>query len=240
MNYNINKLPDFYSVRNFNQLEYSFEGMENKTCYLFFDNGFSSNLISTNTRDIKFIWDGFLLFVDSSISLDDIKNGVDLYNERIVALQRTNYFSYFNNSEVRNWIINKLNTLQIPFFLMPDTNRVNGYPSSCDLWSTREASVLLDATSTTGDGNAYYFYNPIFEYNIKFNITQLPDLLYRHNGALVLKGNSSNAIIRLVENDFNLKEQLENIIGEEKLYSMLEQRMIPGITIEKINNEIKR
>ena len=35
--YNINKLPDFYSVRNFEQIDYSLEGMSFKKCFAFFD-----------------------------------------------------------------------------------------------------------------------------------------------------------------------------------------------------------
>ena len=41
-----------------------------------------------NKRNIKFIWDGFLLFVDSDVTIEHIKNGIDLYNGRLVALQR--------------------------------------------------------------------------------------------------------------------------------------------------------
>ncbi len=55
MQYDTNKLPDFYSVRDFEQIDYSLEGMEGKKCYCFFDNGFTSNVIEPNKRDIRFI-----------------------------------------------------------------------------------------------------------------------------------------------------------------------------------------
>ena len=45
MDYDRNKLPDFYSVRNYEQVDYSLEGLEGKKCYAFFDNGFTSNII---------------------------------------------------------------------------------------------------------------------------------------------------------------------------------------------------
>ena len=73
-----------------------------KKCYTFFDNGFKSTIIAPNNRDIRFIWDGFLLFVDSDITLNDIKNGTNLYNSRLVALQRTRLNGEkANNYEVR-------------------------------------------------------------------------------------------------------------------------------------------
>lgn len=34
---NINELPDFYSVRNKEQIDYSLEGLENMKCFAFFD-----------------------------------------------------------------------------------------------------------------------------------------------------------------------------------------------------------
>ena len=54
MIYECEKLPDFYSVRDIDQINYSLQDMENKKCYLFLDNGFSSNVIEPNKRDIKF------------------------------------------------------------------------------------------------------------------------------------------------------------------------------------------
>ena len=53
-------------------------------CLAFFDNGFASNVIESNKRDIRFIWDGFLLFVSPDITINDIKNGADLFDGRIV------------------------------------------------------------------------------------------------------------------------------------------------------------
>ncbi len=105
MEYNINKLPNFYSVRNLEQIDYSLEGLEGKKCYAFFDNGFTSNILEGNKRDMRFVWDGFLLFVDYNITLDDIRNGVDLFDSRLVALQRTNLLrKKFNTEEIREYI----------------------------------------------------------------------------------------------------------------------------------------
>ncbi len=59
MEYNINKLPDFYSVRNLEQIDYSLEGLEGKKCYAFFDNGFTSNILEGNKRDMRFVWMAF-------------------------------------------------------------------------------------------------------------------------------------------------------------------------------------
>ena len=50
MKYNVNKLPDFFSVRNKEQIDYSLEGLEGKKCFAFFDNGFTSNIIEPNKR----------------------------------------------------------------------------------------------------------------------------------------------------------------------------------------------
>ena len=33
--YDSNKLPDFFSVRNYEQIDYSMEGMSGKKCYCF-------------------------------------------------------------------------------------------------------------------------------------------------------------------------------------------------------------
>lgn len=236
MKYEINKLPDFYSVRTAEQINYSLEGLEGKKCFAFFDNGFSSNVIEPNKRDIRFIWDGFLLFVDSNITLDDIRNGVDLYNGRLVALQRTSTLGKKSNTEdVREYIMSSLASKDIPVEVMPDTKEVTGYPSKCDLWSTRDQSVLFDAVDCVGStGNAYYFNNESFQYEIDFNQTRLPSFPYSHKGAVVLRGEDSTAIARLVCNDQNLCGYLEKIIGEDKLYSILEGKDISGTKIEKI------
>lgn len=186
MSYDINKLPDFYSVRNLEQIDYSFEGMDDKKCYLFFDNGFSSNVIEPNKRDIKFIWDGFILFTDKNVFLENMQNDINLHNSRLVALQRTNLLGEkFNNEDIRNYILDKLIKQNIPFVIMPDINLVDGYPSKCDLWSTRDSSVLLDAVDCVGEGDAYYFKNNDFKYEITFNYSKIPPFKYSHHGALV-------------------------------------------------------
>lgn len=103
--------------------------------------------------------------------------------------------------------------------IMGDKKDVDGYPSKCDLWSTRDEAVLIDATECTGKGDAYYFRNALFQYEIEFDKTKLPNFLYSHNGAVVLRGENSTAVARLVCNDQNLQEHLERIIGEDTLYS---------------------
>lgn len=241
MDYDINKLPDFYSVRNYEQVDYSLEGLEEKKCYAFFDNGFTSNVIEPNKRDIKFVWDGFLLFVDKEITLEDIRNGVDLWDARIVALQRTNLLrKKFNGEEERKYILDKLNEKNIPVEIMGDKKEVDGYPSSCDLWSTRDEAVLIDAIDCTGLGDAYYFRNSDFHYRISFPTSNLPNFYYKHQGALVLKGENSTAISRLILNDNNLQKHLESVIGDDKLYSLLEGKSLSGTSIENVQKGTKK
>lgn len=241
MEYDVNKLPDFYSVRNYEQVGYSLEGLENKKCFAFFDNGFTSNIIEPNKRDIKFIWDGFLLFVDQSVTLEDIRNGIDLWDARIVALQRTNLLGKkFNGEEVRKYILDKLEEKNIPVEIMNDKKEVDGYPSSCDLWSTRDETVLIDAMDCTGLGDAYYFKNSDFNYRIVFSTSNLPDFYYKHQGALVLKGENSTAISRLILNDNDLQDHLERVIGEDRLYSLLEGKSLSGTSIENVRKGTKR
>lgn len=235
MKYDMNKLPDFYSVRNYEQIDYSLEGLEGKKCLAFFDNGFTSNIIEPNKRDAKFIWDGFLLFVDKETTLDDIRNQVNLFDSRLVALQRTDLLGgKFNDLEVRSYIINRLEEKGIPIQMMRDHKEVNGYPSKCDLWSTRDASVLLDATDVTGKGDAYYFQHSDFHFNITFNSSNLPEFEYQHKGAIVLKGANETAISRLLINNKNLQEEVKKIIGEEQLFSLLEQKRISGTAISNL------
>lgn len=235
MKYNINKLPDFYSVRNFEQIDYSLEGLEGKKCFAFFDNGFTSNIIEPNKRDIRFIWDGFLLFVDQQTTLENIREGINLFNSRLVALQRTNLLGKrFNDLEVRSYIMEQLKKKEIQVQIMHDKKEVDGYPSKCDLWSTRDASVLLDATEIIGEGDAYYFKNEDFNFKITFNESNLPDFFYQHQGAIVLKGKNEVAISRLLKNNINLQEEVKKVIGEENLYSIVEQKEIPGTTINKL------
>lgn len=240
MEYNRNYLPDFYSVRNKDQIDYSFEGMENKKCLLFFDNGFTSNIIEPNKRDIRFIWDGFLLFIDKEISIDDIKNGINLHDERLVALQRMSVNGNKSNSQdIREYIINKLKSMGIPYEIMPDKRDVDGYPSKCDLWSTRDESVLIDATNCTGDGQAFYFNDAMFTYRITFSSSGLPDMFYEHTGAIVLRGENETAISRLLNNDNNLRSYLEEIVGKEKIHSFIQDCDLPGNTISNIENTLK-
>ncbi len=241
MNYDVNKLPDFYSVRNTEQIDYSFENMQDKRCYCFFDNGFASNVIEPNKRDIRFIWDGFILFTDKDVTLEDLQQGINLYESRLVALQRTNLQGQKSNSEdIRSYILAKLTSQNIPFAIMPDTRLVDGYPSKSDLWSTRDSSVLLDAIDCTGVGRAYYFKNKEFKYEITFNKSGIPTFSYSHHGALVLRGEDSIAISRLLCNDSELFKYLENLIGSDKVYSYLEGKFLPGTTISNIETQLKK
>ena len=241
MKYNVNKLPDFFSVRNTEQINYSLEGLEGKKCFAFFDNGFTSNIIEPNKRDIKFIWDGFLLFVDSNITLDDIRAGQDLFDGRLVALQRTSVLgNKANTSDVREYILSKLQEKNIQVQIMPDKKEVTGYPSKCDWWSTRDESVLLDAVDCVGSvGDAYYFKNEDYRYEIEFNESNLPSFTYSHKGAVVLRGENDTAIARLVCNDENLCGHLEKVIGEDKLYSVLEGKKVSGTPIENLTSNKK-
>lgn len=241
MKYDSNKLPDFFSVRNYEQINYSLEGMEGKKCYCFFDNGFSSNIIEPNKRDIKFIWDGFIMFVDPNITIENMKEGADLFNGRLVALQRTNLLGKkFNNIEVRKYIIDQLQQKNIEFEIMEDVKQVDGYPSQCDLWSTRDQSVLLDAIDCVGLGDAYFFQNSEFKYEISFNKSEIPTFVYSHLGAIVLHGENSTAISRLICNNQELQKYLENAVGNEVLYSYLEGKFLPGISISKLENKTRK
>lgn len=233
-------LPDFYSVRNKEQIDYSFEGMEGKKCFLFLDNGFVSNVIEPNKRDMRFIWDGFYLFVDQSMTIDDLESGINLYDERLVALQRTNIHGIkSNNIEIKNYIVRKLEDMNIPYEIMPDINLVDGYPTSCDLWSTREVSVLIDAIAQVGEGKAYYYQNTSFQFQIEFKTSDIPNFLYKHDGALVLKGEYEKAISRLVENNEALKELLNDIVKDNKIYSDVEGREQSGTEISEINKRVR-
>ncbi len=241
LKYDSNKLPDFFSVRNYEQIDYSLEGMEEKKCYCFFDNGFSSNIIEPNKRDIKFIWDGFILLVDSDITIEKIKNGIDLFDSRLIALQRTNLLGQkFNSNEVRQYIIEQLQKKNIEFEIMKDTKKIDGYPSKCDLWSTRDISVLLDAIECAGLGEAYYFKNSNFEYEISFNESKIPNFIYSHLGAIVLRGENSIAISRLICNNQKLQEYLESVVGSEMLYSYIEGKFLPGTSSVKMKNKISK
>lgn len=241
MEYDKNKLPDFYSVRDYEQIDYSLSGMERKKCFCFFDNGFSSSVIEPNKRDIKFLWDGFLLIVDSEVTLDDLRSGINLYDARLIALQRTNILgSKSNDTNVRKYILNALESKKIKYVIMDDERHVDGYPSKCDLWSTRDLSVLLDAIDCVGLGEAYFFQNTNFKFEISFNKSGIPKFVYSHQGALVLRGENSTAIARLICNDSNLHDYIEGLVGSGVLYSYIEGRFLPGVKTSTIENKLNR
>lgn len=240
-NYATEKLPDFFSVRDKEQIDYSLEGMDNKKCFCFFDNGFNSNILNGSTRDIRFIWDGFILFTDKDITLEDLKNGVDLYDSRLVALQRTNLEGKKANSdEVVEYIIEKLKEKDISYEIMPDKKEpIGNYPSKCDLWSTRDSSVIIDAIDCVGSGDAYFVKDDNFEYTINFNSSNIKRFVYSHKGALILRGENSTAISRLICNNENLQEQIEKIIGEEKLIGYLTGETLSATSIDKVGKSFK-
>lgn len=208
--YDINCLPDFFSVRNKEQIDYAFEGMEDKQCFVFFDNGFDSTYVETNKRDIKYIWDGFLLFVDKDISIEDIKNGVNLHDARIMALQRTRYFDKANTSDVRNYILEQLQNNNMKYSIMPDKNEVSGYPAKGDMWSTRDETVLNDAIDCIQDGMATFYPLSSFAFNIKFKETKLPVFNYVHNGGIVLNNEEQFILIRILDNDNVLSDYIDS------------------------------
>ncbi len=206
--YDMNYLPDFFSVRNKDQIDYAFEGMEDKKCFVFFDNGFDSTFVETNTREIKYIWDGFLLFVDKNVDLEDIKNGINLHDARIMALQRTRYFNKANTGDVRNYILDKLRNNKIKYEIMPDKNEVSGYPARGDMWSTRDETVLNDAIDCIQDGTATFYPLSEFSYNIKFSQTNIPNFNYEHTGGIVLKNGEQFILIRILNNDNILSDYI--------------------------------
>lgn len=239
--YGINKLPDFFSVRNKEQIDYSMEGMEGKKCFCFFNNGFSSNIINGSTRDIRFIWDGFILFTDYNVSVEDLQNEIDLYDSRLVALQRTNLQGQKANSDdVLKYIIGKLNEKGISYEVMPDKKEpIGNYPSKCDLWSTRDESVVIDAINCAGNGDAYFINDTLFEYTISFNESGIKPLVYSHKGAVVLRGENSTVISRLICNNEYLREKLEEIVGEEKVTGYLTGGTLSGTLTENIKHHLK-
>lgn len=94
---------------------------------------------------------------------------------------------------------------------MNDKQEFNGYPSKSDLWSTRDTSVLTDAMNCIGSGKAYFFKNANFEFKISFQDSKLTEFNYKHNSAIVLKGENSIAICRLITNGINLQTYLEKL-----------------------------
>ncbi len=206
--YDINCLPDFFSVRNKDQIDYAFDGMGDKRCFVFFDNGFTSTYVETNKRDIKYIWDGFLLFVDKSIDIEEIKKGIDLHDARIMALQRTRYFDKANTSDVKSYILEKLQNNNIKYSIMSDKNEVSGYPARGDMWSTRDETVLNDAIDCIQDGTATFYPLSKFSFSIKFSETDIPDFNYVHKGGIVLKNGEQFILIRILNNDNVLSDYI--------------------------------
>lgn len=226
------KLPDFYSVRNKEQIDYGFSGMEGKKCFLFLDNGFTSSFIETNKRDIRYIWDGFLLFVDKNITLDTIKEGIDLHDQRILALQRTGFLEKANNTKIKEYIMQKIKEMDIDYEIMPDTNQIlGGYPSKGDMWSTRDNTVLKDAIETIKDGNCYFYELPEFNYSINFSTTKIPGFCYNHKSAIVLRNSSEEIIIRLLNDE--LSNEIKTTLSDSKIRRRdYPDELIPGGNID--------
>ena len=196
--YDINCLPDFFSVIDKKQIDYAFSGMENKKCFVFFDNGFTSTYVETNK---KYIWDGFLLFVDKNIDIEDIKKGINLHDARIMALQRTSYFDKANTSNVKEYILKQLQDNNIKYFIMPDKNEVSGYPSKGDMWSTRDETVLNDAIDCIQYGTATFYPLSEFNFKIEFSETKIPNFDYVHKGSIVLENEKQAILIEILDNN---------------------------------------
>lgn len=151
-----------------------------------------------------------MLFVDKNISIEDIKNGVNLHDARIMALQRTHYFDKANTSDVRNYILEQLQNNNIKYSIMPDKNDVSGYPARGDMWSTRDEAVLNDAIDCIKDGTATFYPFSTFSFNIKFKETKLPIFNYVHNGGIVLNNDEQFILIRILDNDNVLSDYIES------------------------------
>lgn len=217
INYDINKLPDFYSVRSTTQIDYAFEGMEGMQCLLFLDNGFCSTYVETNKRDIKYIWDGFVLFIPKDMTLDDIRNGVNLHDTRLMALQRTKYFEKANDDITKKYIISKIKKMGLTYKVMEDNNEIPiGYPAKGDMWSTRDESVLNDAIDCIETGMAIFYPLSEFSYSINFNSSNIPTLSYIHKGGIVLKNENDTILVRILDND-NILSNYINSFGKDSV-----------------------
>lgn len=218
MEYNINHLPDFYSVRNKEAIDYSFEGMHDKKCLVFFDNGFKSTKVSDKQITGELVWDGFLLFLNKNISLKDINEGIGLFDERLVGLQRMDNNIKANNAEIKEYIIDKLEKNNIDYELMNDENLVTGNCIRYDMWSTRNNSVINDAMDCIGNASVNYFPNDRFNFKISFNKSLYVAFNYEHVGEVVLENNNQIIVIKLLNNKFKLKDKMDGLI--EKGYEI--------------------
>ena len=218
LRYNINLLPDFYSVRNKEAIDYSFQGMQDKKCLVFFDNGFKSTQVKNKEVIGELVWDGFLLFLNRNISLKDINNGIDLFDERLVALQRMNSNIKANNEETRQYILEKLQSNNIEYEIMGDLNLVSGNCITYDMWSTRNKSVINDAIDCIGKSEVNYFPNDRFKFKISFNKSLDVIFDYEHVGEVVLENNNQVIVIKLLNNNFKLKDKMDDLL--EKGYEI--------------------
>lgn len=209
--YNINYLPDFFSVRDREQIDYAFEEMNDKKCYVFFNNGFKSNTVNTEDKKGELLWDGFLLFLNKNISLKDINNEVNLFEERLVGLQRMDNDVKANSEDIKCYIINKLKENNIDYELMEDEKKVNGNCITYDMWSTRNKDVLKDAIECIGEYNAYYVENDNFNFKISFNKSLNVIFEYNHLGELSLENDKQLIVMKLLNNDSGLNNKINKI-----------------------------
>lgn len=215
--YDINCLPDFFSVRNKEQIDYAFEGMEDKKCFVFFDNGFKSNNVNVEDKKGELVWDGFLLFLNKSISLKDINNKVNLFDERLVGLQRIDNDKKANDENIRKYIINKLNENNINYELMGDKKIVNGNCITYDMWSTRDKTVLKDAVECIGECDVKYISDDNFSFKISFNKSLNVIFDYNHLGEIILKNDSQLIVSKLLNNDSGLNDKINKIYQSNKI-----------------------
>lgn len=222
LRYDINLLPDFYSVRNKEAIDYSFEGMQDKKCLVFFDNGFKSTQVEDKEVIGELVWDGFLLFLNRNISLKDINNGIDLFDERLVALQRMNNNIKANNEEIRQYILDKLQSNNIEYEIMGDLNLVSGNCITYDMWSTRNKIVINDAIDCIGKSEVNYFPNDRFNFKICFNRSLDVLFNYEHIGEIQLENDKQLLVIKLLNNKCSMKNKMDILKEKEHNISLKE------------------
>ena len=152
-----------------------------------------------------------MLFLNKDISLKDINNGVNLYDERLVGLQITDNNAKANSEDIKNYITNKLKENNIDYELMDDEKIVNGNCITYDMWSTRNKDVLKDAIECIGEYNARYIANDNFNFKISFNKSLNVIFDYNHLGELSLKNDKQLIVMKLLNNDSGLNNKINRI-----------------------------
>ncbi len=157
------------------------------------------------------MWDGFLLFLNKNISLKDINNVVNLFDERLVGLQRMENGVKANNDNIKKYIINKLEKNNINYELMEDEKIVDGNCITYDMWSTRNKDVLKDAIDCIGECNAKYVESDNFNFKISFNKSLDVIFDYNHLGEIILKNDNQLIVAKLLNNNGHLNDKINEI-----------------------------